>query len=119
MPGCVQGALAPQIDAAVGRVLARRGIELVALDGAGCCGALPHHMGREEDARALAKNAIIAYEQGQYDGVLITATGCSAQLKDYAHSSPAMRNGSRAPPNSPPPPGISSNFARRWQRHAA
>ena len=47
MPGCVQGALAPQIDAAVGRVLARRGIELVALEGAGCCGALPHHMGRE------------------------------------------------------------------------
>jgi len=84
MPGCVQGALAPQIDAAVGRVLARRGIELVALEGAGCCGALPHHMGREEDARAWAKKAIEAFERGQYDGVLITATGCSAQLKDYA-----------------------------------
>ncbi len=49
MPGCVQGALAPQIDDAVGRVLARRGIELVALEGAGCCGALPHHMGREHE----------------------------------------------------------------------
>ncbi len=85
MPGCVQGALAPQIDAAVGRVLARRGIELVALDGAGCCGALPHHMGREQDSREWAKKAIVAFEQGQYDGVLITATGCSAQLKDYAH----------------------------------
>ena len=85
MPGCVQGALAPQIDGAVGRVLARRGIELVALEGAGCCGALPHHMGREQDSRAWAKKAIIAFEQGQYDGVLITATGCSAQLKDYAH----------------------------------
>jgi glycolate oxidase iron-sulfur subunit len=85
MPGCVQGALAPQIDGAVGRVLARRGIELVALEGAGCCGALPHHMGREQDSRAWAKQAIEAYEQGQYDGVLITATGCSAQLKDYAH----------------------------------
>ena len=85
MPGCVQGALAPQIDVAVGRVLARRGIELVALDGAGCCGALPHHMGREHDAREWAKQAIIAFEQGQYDGVLITATGCSSQLKDYAH----------------------------------
>ena len=84
MPGCVQGALAPQIDAAVGRVLARRGIELVALEGSGCCGALPHHMGREEDARGWAKKAIEAFEQGQYDGVLITATGCSAQLKDYA-----------------------------------
>ena len=85
MSGCVQGALAPQIDAAVGRVLARRGIELVALEGAGCCGALPHHMGREQDARAWAKRAIAAFEEGRYDGVLITATGCSAQLKDYAH----------------------------------
>jgi len=85
MPGCVQGALAPQIDSAVGRVLARRGIELVALDGAGCCGALPHHMGREHDSQEWAKKAIIAFEQGQYDGVLITATGCSSQLKDYAH----------------------------------
>ena len=85
MPGCVQGALAPQIDSAVGRVLARRGIELVALEGAGCCGALPHHMGREHDSRKWAKKAIVAFEQGRYDGVLITATGCSAQLKDYAH----------------------------------
>ena len=85
MPGCVQGALSPQIDGAVGRVLARRGIELVALEGSGCCGALPHHMGREHDSQQWAKKAIIAYEQGQYDGVLITATGCSAQLKDYAH----------------------------------
>ncbi len=84
MPGCVQGALSPQIDAAVGRVLARRGIELVALEGAGCCGALPHHMGREHDSQVFAKRAITAYEQGRYDGVLITATGCSSQLKDYA-----------------------------------
>src|SRR6201996_4599750 len=84
MPGCVQGALSPQIDTAVGRVLARRGIELVPLAGAGCCGALPHHMGREDDSRAWAKQAIEAYEHGSYDGVLITATGCSAQLKDYA-----------------------------------
>jgi glycolate oxidase iron-sulfur subunit len=85
MPGCVQGALAPQIDGAVGRVLARRGIELVALAGAGCCGALPHHMGREADSQEWAKKAIAAYEQGEYDGVLITATGCSAHMKDIAH----------------------------------
>ena len=85
MPGCAQAALAPQIDGAVGRVLARRGIQLVAMEGAGCCGALPHHMGREEDSKAWAKRAIEAWERGAYDGVLITATGCSAQLKDYAH----------------------------------
>ena len=85
MAGCVQQALAPQIDVAVGRVLARRGIQLVALEGAGCCGALPHHMGREDESRTFAKRAILAFEAGQYDGVLITATGCSAQLKDIAH----------------------------------
>jgi glycolate oxidase iron-sulfur subunit len=85
MPGCVQAAMAPEIDAAVARVLARRGIELVALEGAGCCGALPHHLGRADEARAWARRAIEAFEAGTYDGVLISATGCSAHLKDYAH----------------------------------
>ncbi len=85
MPGCVQKAMAPQIDEAVARVLARRGIQLVPLSGAGCCGALPHHLGREVDARGWAKRAIEAWEAGAYDGVLITATGCSAHLKDYTH----------------------------------
>ena len=85
MPGCVQKAMAPQIDEAVARVLARRGIELVPLTGAGCCGALPHHLGRAEDALAWARRAIEAYEAQDCDGILITATGCSAHLKDYAH----------------------------------
>ena len=85
MPGCVQKSMAPEIDAAVARVLARRGIALETLPSAGCCGSLPHHLGRDDDARAWAMRAISAYEAGQYDGVLITATGCSAHLKDYAH----------------------------------
>ncbi|HEY5346888.1 MAG TPA: 4Fe-4S dicluster domain-containing protein, partial [Rhizomicrobium sp.] len=85
MPGCVQNAIAPGIDAAVARVLARRGIAAVPLQGAGCCGALPHHLGREDDAKAWAKRAIEAYERGGYDGVLITATGCSAHLKELGH----------------------------------
>src|SRR6202000_722629 len=76
MPGCVQKAMAPQIDEAVARVLARRGIELVPLAGAGCCGALPHHLGRAEDALAWARRAIEAYEAQRCDGILITATGC-------------------------------------------
>ena len=85
MPGCVQPALAPEIDEAVTRVMARRNVEIVALEGAGCCGALPHHLGRDGDARAWARRAIQAYESGRYDGVLISATGCSAHLKDIAH----------------------------------
>jgi glycolate oxidase iron-sulfur subunit len=89
MPGCVQAAIAPDIDAAVARVLARRGIELVPLEGAGCCGAIVHHLGRSEDAKNWARRAIEAFERagggGAFEGVLITATGCSAHLKDLPH----------------------------------
>jgi glycolate oxidase iron-sulfur subunit len=85
MPGCAQAVLAPEIDDAVTRVLARRGIELVPLAGAGCCGSLVHHLGRSEDAKAWGRRTIEAFERGTLDGVLITATGCSAYLKDLAH----------------------------------
>ncbi|MEJ0027060.1 MAG: glycolate oxidase subunit GlcF [Rhizomicrobium sp.] len=89
MPGCVQGAMAPGIDAAVARVLARRGFELVPLEGAGCCGSMVHHLGRSEDAKNWARRAIEAYERAggadAFESVLITATGCSAHLKDLEH----------------------------------
>ena len=89
MPGCVQNAVAPEIDAAAARVLARRGYELVALEGAGCCGSLVHHLGRSEDAKDWARRAIESYERAggadAFEGVLITATGCSAHLKDLTH----------------------------------
>src|SRR5215469_3517450 len=57
MPGCVQQVIAPEIDAAAARVLARRGFALVPLEGAGCCGSLVHHMGREREAKGWAKRA--------------------------------------------------------------
>ena len=89
MPGCAQAALAPGIDEAVARVLARQGYALVPLAGAGCCGSLVHHLGRSEDAKAWARRAILALERAggadSFDGILITATGCSAHLKDLAH----------------------------------
>jgi glycolate oxidase iron-sulfur subunit len=87
--GCVQQAIAPEIDEAAARVLARRGIALVPLENAGCCGALSHHLGREAEAKAWARRAIEAFERaggsGSFDGVLITATGCAAHIEDYPH----------------------------------
>ena len=92
LPGCVQKAMAPEIDAAASRVLARRGIELVPLPGAGCCGALTHHLGREDESRAFAKTLITAWEAGQknneYDGIFISATGCGGYLKELQHVFP-------------------------------
>ncbi len=85
MPGCVQAAMAPEIDEAASRVLARRGTVLVALEQAGCCGALPYHLGKTGDAKKWARRAIEAFERSGCDAVMITATGCGAHLKDYAH----------------------------------
>ena len=86
MPGCVQRAFAPAIDRAAERVLARRGMALVSLRGAGCCGALAHHLGRREEAKSFAKRAIEAFERKDAcEAVLITATGCAAHLIDYPH----------------------------------
>jgi glycolate oxidase iron-sulfur subunit len=86
MPGCVQKALAPQIDEAVARLLARRGYALVPVEGAGCCGSLSHHLGREDEAKAWAKRAIESVERaGDVEAILISATGCSSHLKDLPH----------------------------------
>ena len=85
MPGCVQAAMAPEIDEAASRVLARRGVALQPLESAGCCGALPYHLGEVSAAKMWARRAIEAFEESGCDGVLISATGCGAHLKDYAH----------------------------------
>src|SRR5271169_4133798 len=49
LPGCVNDLLAPEINAAVIRVLTRHHIEVVVPDGVGCCGSLVHHMGRDDE----------------------------------------------------------------------
>jgi glycolate oxidase iron-sulfur subunit len=89
LPGCVQQVIAPEIDQAVARLLARRGISLLPLKNAGCCGALAHHLGREGEAKAWAKRMIQAFENAggvnTFEGVLITATGCAAHIHEYEY----------------------------------
>jgi glycolate oxidase iron-sulfur subunit len=45
--GCAQQVLAPQINEATIRLLTRHGCEVVVAAGAGCCGALTHHLGQD------------------------------------------------------------------------
>ena len=42
--GCAQQALDPAINEATVRLLTRFGVEVVVAEGAGCCGALAHHL---------------------------------------------------------------------------
>ncbi len=87
--GCVQQVLRPDINDATIRLLARRGVDVVVSNGAGCCGALVHHLGHEEDARRYARRNVDAWmkEIGKapVDAIIVNASGCGTQVKDYGH----------------------------------
>jgi glycolate oxidase iron-sulfur subunit len=84
LAGCVNDVLAPQINAAAIRVLTRLGIEVVVAEGAGCCGSLVHHMGREAQALAQARANIHAWTAIEaLDAIVITTSGCGTTVKDY------------------------------------
>ena len=87
MLGCANQVLAPSINEAAIRMLTRNGIEVVVPQGEACCGALVHHMGRDQQALAQARNNIDAWMreiEGQgLDAILITASGCGTTVKDY------------------------------------
>ena len=89
MAGCAQQVLRPDINDATIRLLARRGVDVEVAPGAGCCGALVHHMGREKDAVAFAKRNVDAWTKlkakGPIDAVIINASGCGTTVKDYGH----------------------------------
>jgi glycolate oxidase iron-sulfur subunit len=84
LAGCVNDVLAPQINAAAIRVLSRLGVEVVLPEGAGCCGSLVHHMGREREALVQARANIDAWTAiGDMDAIVITTSGCGTTVKDY------------------------------------
>jgi glycolate oxidase iron-sulfur subunit len=84
LAGCVQDLLSPQINAATISVLTRHGIEVVLADGAGCCGSLVHHMGREDEALHQARANIDAWSALEnLDAIVIATSGCGTTVKDY------------------------------------
>lgn len=86
LDGCVQSVATPATNTACARVLDRLGIQLVSADGAGCCGAVSHHLSAQEEARAFMRRNIDAWwphiEQGA-EAIVVTASGCGAQVKEY------------------------------------
>ncbi|MCW2308127.1 glycolate oxidase subunit GlcF [Rhodobium gokarnense] len=89
MTGCAQAVLAPGINEAAVRLLNRAGIEVVMPEGEGCCGALVHHLGKADDARAQARRNVDAWmreiEGEGLDAILVSASGCGTTVKDYGH----------------------------------
>jgi glycolate oxidase iron-sulfur subunit len=89
LTGCAQQVLSPQINEATIRLLTRHGCEVVVAKGAGCCGSLTHHMGREAEAHASAQANIAAwlalYDGRGPDAIVVNASGCGTTIKDYGY----------------------------------
>lgn len=85
LAGCAQQVLAPEINEATIRLLTRHGCEVVIAKGAGCCGALNHHLG--QNGHSFARANILAWsreiELSGLDAIIINASGCGTTVKDY------------------------------------
>ena len=84
--GCVQTVLAPILYQRTIALLNRYGVSVYVPDQAHCCGAIVHHMGKEKQAKALARDTISALaDHVQWDGLIVNVSGCGSTLKDYEH----------------------------------
>src|SRR4029078_7124391 len=71
------------VNPATVRVLAAEGWEVHTKAQPRCCGALIMHSGVEDEALALARETIAAYEG--YDTIVANVAGCGSAMKDYGH----------------------------------
>ena len=88
LEGCVQPAIAPNINAAAARVLDRLGISLLRADKASCCGAVSYHLNAHDEALDFMRRNIDTWWphiQSGVEAIVITASGCGTLVKDYGH----------------------------------
>jgi glycolate oxidase iron-sulfur subunit len=88
--GCVQPAMAPNINAATARVLDAAGIETVVAAKAGCCGAVKFHLNDHDGGKAEMRANIDAWwphiESGAVEAIVMNASGCGVTVKEYGHT---------------------------------
>lgn len=81
--GCVQRLFNPEVNHATVRVLTANGCEVVVPKSQGCCAALTHHQGQENQTQTLARQLIDSFAETQVDYILVNASGCGHTLKEY------------------------------------
>jgi len=122
LAGCVQQVLAPEINWATLRVLARNGVEVIIPPGQTCCGALLEHTGDLDQARSLARQNLGIFP-ADVDGdcgsaatladcgsaatladcgsaatlpILTNAAGCGSGIKEYGMLFKGMKEEAQA-----------------------
>lgn len=88
LAGCVQPAMAPNINSATARVLDAAGIQAVVAPEAGCCGAVKFHLNDQAGGLAQMRANIDAWwphvERG-VEAIVMNASGCGVTVKEYGH----------------------------------
>ncbi len=82
LAGCAQQVLAPQINWATLRVLARNGVETVVPKSQRCCGALAAHTGADRQAMRFARHNVESFPD-DVDAIVTNAAGCGSGMKEY------------------------------------
>jgi len=88
LSGCVQPALAPNINQASIKVLNRLGLNVLETPQSQCCGAVDHHLSGNADALKQIKiniDAWIKYLDQGVQAIISNASGCGVMVKDYPH----------------------------------
>ncbi|MEY2953798.1 MAG: hypothetical protein RLZZ401_1885 [Pseudomonadota bacterium] len=88
LAGCVQPAMAPNINRATARVLDAAGIQTIVEGNAGCCGAVKFHLNDQDGGKAQMRANIDAWwphvESG-VEAIVVNASGCGVTVKEYGH----------------------------------
>ncbi len=94
LEGCVQSVSTPGTNSSARNLLQKLGIQLFSIPAAGCCGAVSHHLSAQEEGLDFMRNNIDAWwpfvgeqavEEKRAEAIVITASGCGAQVKEYGY----------------------------------
>ncbi|GAC1316321.1 MAG: glycolate oxidase subunit GlcF [Collimonas sp.] len=92
LDGCVQPAMAPNINRAAARVFDALGVQLLVAPKAGCCGAIRYHLndqaGGLDDMRRNIDAwwpYVIGSNGDGVEAIVMTASGCGVTVKEYGH----------------------------------
>jgi glycolate oxidase iron-sulfur subunit len=88
LSGCVQPAMAPNINSATARVLDAAGVQCLIAPKAGCCGAVKFHLNDQTGGKAQMRANIEAwwpYVQDGVEAIIMNASGCGVTVKEYGH----------------------------------
>jgi glycolate oxidase iron-sulfur subunit len=134
LDGCVQGGMAPNINAATARVLDLVGVQAVLAPKAACCGALRLHLSQEAAALDDMRRNIdawwpyVAPEEGgmadaPVEAIVMSASGCGVTVKEYGYllahdphyAARAAKISTLTRDISEILPNFSEQLQRRWQ----